>query len=226
MSAVFITGCNRGIGLALARLYAREGWTVHATVRNPEQAGSIEALGDQVFCHTLDVSDSGNIRSLAKKLEGTAIDVLISNAGIYGKKLPLGSLEREEWLNVLSTNSISPLLLAQAFLPHVKASHTKKLIAVSSKMGSIGDNSSGGSYIYRSSKAALNAAWVSLAHDLKKEGVIASILHPGWVRTDMGGPNALISTEESAIGLKEVIQGLDLGGSGKFLDYAGKDIPW
>jgi len=226
MPTVMITGANRGIGLELARQYAGEGCRVIATCRRPGQADALRALGGNVSVHGLDVRDGDGVAGLASALSDTPIDILINNAGIYGEKVGLGSLNFENWLEVLAVNSVAPLRVAEAFLEHVAAGSGKTIVMVTSKMGSITDNTSGGAYIYRSSKAALNAAAKSLALDIAPRGMKCILLHPGWVQTDMGGPNALISVEESAGGMRGVIDGLSDEDNGGFFDYSGKPIPW
>ena len=155
------------------------------------------------------------------------IDVLINNAGVYGpQESRYDTLDAEAWSRVLRVNVIAPLKVSAAFVPRVERSEKKVIVAISSLMGSIADNTSGGSYIYRSSKAGLNAAMKSLAWDLRPRGVTVAVLHPGWVRTDMGGPAAPLSVEESARGLRGTIAGLDPSRSGQFLNYDGRILPW
>lgn len=226
MPTVFITGANRGLGLEFARQYAADGWRVHATVRSEEKIYDLQEVGGDVRIHILDMADSGSIRRAAEKLSGEAIDVLVANAGMYGPSGPLGKLDAEGWAKTLATNAVGPTLLAEAFAEYVARSEMRKMVAVSSKMGSIADNGSGGSYAYRSSKAALNAAWKSLSVDLRERGITVAVLHPGWVRTDMGGPNGLIDPPESVAGMREVIEALTDENSGEFFDYKGQRIAW
>ena len=140
--------------------------------------------------------------------------------------LKKGKVDKAAWLSTLEVNTVAPLKLTEALLPNILQSNLKKIAVITSMMGSITDNTSGGSYIYRSSKAALNAAFRSLAIDLRGDGIAIGILHPGWVKTDMGGSNAILSTEESVKGLIEVIGALNLKTSGQFTNYNGKAIPW
>jgi NAD(P)-dependent dehydrogenase (short-subunit alcohol dehydrogenase family) len=226
MATVLITGTNRGIGRELARQYAEEGWRVHATVRSPDKARSLEAIRGDLNVHELDVTDQGEVKNLARKLKREEIDVLIANAGIKGPISGLGELDYEAWKKVLETNAICPVMLAESFMDNVLAGNQKKFVAISSIMGSISENSGGSTYAYRSSKAALNMAWRSLAVDVAGKNAIATMFHPGWVRTDMGGPNAAISSEESASGLRRVIEELTMHHSGRFLDYTGRELPW
>ena len=167
------------------------------------------------------------MREFVQELDGTAVDVFINNAGVYGPaNLKFGEIDGQVWASVLQVNSIAPLILSQMLMPNLRAGNEKKMLYLTSKMGSIADNSGGGSYIYRSSKTALNSAVKSLAIDLASEGFVAAVLHPGWVLTDMGGPNALIDTKTSVAGMMKVIEGLSSERSGDFYNYDGSVIPW
>jgi NAD(P)-dependent dehydrogenase (short-subunit alcohol dehydrogenase family) len=226
MPTVLITGANRGLGHEFATQYAKDGWTVIATCRTQDELPVLRQIEGDVQAHQLDVSKQEQVDALANELSGTAIDVLIANAGMYGPKGSLQTMALDGWLDTFEVNAIGPVRLARAFLPHVTQSEQKKLVAITSKMGSIEDNGSGGSIAYRSSKAALNAAWKSVAIDTKDDGVLALLLHPGWVRTRMGGPNGLIDAEESINGMRKVIDRLDTANSGSFIDYKGEIVPW
>jgi NAD(P)-dependent dehydrogenase (short-subunit alcohol dehydrogenase family) len=224
---VFITGANRGIGLELVRQYAAAAWRVIATCRNPIGLGELAKLHGEIEVHGLEVTDATQATALAKELDGTAIDVLINNAGVYGpNKYSLDEVDEDAWVQTLRVNVMAPLRISNLFTPHVAASTQRKIITVTSKMGSIGDNASGGVYIYRSSKSAVNAVMRSLSHEVRDQGIIVTLLHPGWVKTDMGGPNALISVEESVTGMRGVIANLNREQSGSFLNYDGTEIPW
>ncbi|MFV0508255.1 MAG: SDR family oxidoreductase [Shewanella algae] len=229
MPQLLITGANRGIGLALTQVYLAAGWDVLACCRDPETADELldlvnEFQGLEVFA--LDVTDYEAVADLAAELEGRGLDLLLNNAGYYGPKgLQLGQLPVDEWRTVFEVNSIAPCKLAEAFLPHLI--QAKGIIAnISSKVGSMADNQSGGGYLYRSSKAALNSITKSLALDLANVGVKAVALHPGWVQTSMGGPNALIDVDTSAAGMKQLLDKLSQAQSGGFYDYCGNSIPW
>ncbi|MCG7495867.1 SDR family oxidoreductase [Vibrio sp. Of7-15] len=230
MKTLFITGANRGIGLALTQLYLKSGWQVHATCRNTLLAENLTALTQtfhKLTVHELDVTDYAAVDSLAQQLKEFSIDILFNNAGYYGPKgYGFGHTNVEEWRQVLEVNTIAPLKLAEAFHTHVQNSHEKIIACMSSRVGSMTDNTSGGGYIYRSSKAALNSVVKSLSNDLTEKGITAVALHPGWVQTEMGGNNALISTEESAAGLKAVLDNMTLNQSGHFYNYQGKELPW
>ena len=165
--------------------------------------------------------------ALANKLSGQPIDVLINNAGIYGPKdVTRDTVVYDAWGQVFRTNAMSPLAVSAAFAANVAQGGQKKIITLSSIMGSIAENDSSGDFIYRSSKAAVNAVMKSLAGDLKSEGITVAVLHPGWVRTDMGGPDAAIEAPESVTGMRAVIAGLKESDSGRFLNYDGTEIPW
>lgn len=227
-NTILITGANRGIGLEYARQYAAAGQTVYATVRDPDKAGELQGLAAQhptLEVLRLDVSNLEEIRALAIQLSGVTIDILISNAGIYPESR-FGDTDAQVWLHAFQVNTLTTYYLAEAFLPHLQRAEHAKLIAMTSKMGSIADNGSGGEYIYRSTKTALNMVVKSLAHDLRVHHIIVAALHPGWVRTDMGGPNGLIDTETSVSGLRQVIDGLTASQSGEFFAYDGKPVPW
>lgn len=227
---VLITGCNRGIGLEMTRQFAADGWQVVATCRDTARADELRALEaqyPQLEVHRLDVTDYAQMAQLAGKLGDRPLDILVSNAGYYGPKGTLfGRVDREEWRKVLEANTIAPYMLAETFCDNVAASERRLIAVLSSKVGSIADNTSGGGYIYRSSKTAVNQVVKSLSIDLRDRGISVIALHPGWVQTDMGGPNALISAEQSVSGLRKVMLGADLELSGHFINYDGTGIPW
>ena len=228
---VLITGTNRGIGLALTEKLLANGALVHATARNPDDCAPLQALAarfaDQLTLHTLDLADEQAIYALAGKLEPQPIDWLISNAGVYGPtETRFGHIDSNAWLQTLQINTIAPMHLIQAFINHLAAGQEKKIGVLSSKVGSMGDNFSGGGYIYRSSKAAVNAVIKSASIDLAPTGINVAALHPGWVRTDMGGPNGEISPAESAAGLFETMAQLSEADRGRFIDIDGTTIPW
>jgi NAD(P)-dependent dehydrogenase (short-subunit alcohol dehydrogenase family) len=223
---VLITGANRGIGLEFARAYAADGWIVHACCRHPDKAKELKALRKSIKTHRLDVTDGLQVASLARELADTPIDLLLNNAGIYGPRSGFGETDYDEWLEVLKVNAQAPLRMAERFVEHVAKSERKVIANISSRMGSIGENSSGGSYIYRSSKAALNMVTKSLSIDLAARGITVVSFHPGWVQTDMGGEGADIPPTESVEGMRKVIAGLARQNSGGFFNFDGKPIAW
>jgi NAD(P)-dependent dehydrogenase (short-subunit alcohol dehydrogenase family) len=226
MPTVLISGANRGIGLELARQYSRLGWRVLGCARDIKRADKLSSLGKGVEVLPLDVVDDGQIAALARRLKDEAIDVLLNNAGIYGGSQSFGKTDADAWLQVMRVNCIAPLHVAEAFVDHVARSQQRKIVSITSRMGSIGDQPGGDEYAYRTSKAALNMAMVNASAELKPRGIAVAVLHPGWVRTDMGGSGAPLSTEESATGIIKVIEALDLGRTGGFWDYQGKTLPW
>ena len=230
MNNILITGSNRGIGLELVKQYADDNWRVFACCRSPKEATDLQALTklvDNISIHPLDVTEPRQILDLAQKLKDTPIDILFNNAGIYGPyDANFGNTDQQQWLECFNINTISPMKVTEAFVTHVANSQLKTIATMSSKMGSMADNGSGGSYLYRSSKAALNAAMTSAAIDLKPRGIKVAIMHPGWVKTDMGGPNAEISTSECVQQLKKTLSELTLEKSGSFFEIDGSIIPW
>ncbi|WP_322521593.1 SDR family oxidoreductase [Guyparkeria halophila] len=232
MKTALITGTNRGIGLELTRQLLEDGWRVHATARDPEESAELKALTfahpDTLQLHALDVADAEAIRALSDQLAEESIDWLINNAGVYGPRgVAFGNVhDVEAWLEVFRINSIAPMLIMQAFAEQIARSEEKKIGILSSKVGSMGDNGSGGGYIYRSSKAAVNAVIKSASIDLEARGINVVALHPGWVLTDMGGPNAEITTAQSAEGLRRNMADLTEADRGRFIDIDGTTIPW
>jgi len=240
MPSVFITGASRGIGLEFARQYAGAGWDVIAGCRTPAKANMLQALAAKhknIRIEPLDVTDAKSIATLAAKLKDTAVDLLINNAGIFSgargatsaehgdESQEFGSIDAENWDRVLRTNTIAPIMVTQALAACVARGKQRKIAMITSKMGSIAEMGDG--YIaYRSSKAALNAAMVTIAHDLKAQGIAVINLHPGWVKTDMGGEGAQITPDISVRGMRKVIDGLALKDTGKFFGYDGKIIAW
>jgi NAD(P)-dependent dehydrogenase (short-subunit alcohol dehydrogenase family) len=222
MPTVLITGAGRGIGLEFARQYAADGWEVIATVRDPAQSGALAAIGARV--EPLDMRDLDALAAFPARLGGLPLDLFIANAGISGPQRIADAAAGGEWQQVHAVNAVAPTLLAEALLANVLAAEGT-MAAITSRMGSIAD-SSGGYIAYRASKAALNAAWRALALDLTGRPVILALLHPGWVKTDMGGANAPLTLAASVAGMRSVIAGLTPAKSGAFLDYRGEPLPW
>ena len=231
MSTLLVTGANRGLGLEFARRYAADGWRVLATCRDPGSADELRRLaaesGGRITVSALDVTDNGSVRAAAQALVGTPIDLLINNAGVGSpRNQKLGNLDYAAWARVLDVNTLGPMRVTEAFLGNVAAGTEKKIVTITSGMGSIADNTSGGSYAYRSSKAAVNMVVKSLSIDLAPRGITCVVINPGWVRTDMGGPGGKISPAESIAGMKRVIAKLRPADSGKFFNYDGGSYPW
>ncbi len=228
--AVLIIGANRGLGLEWTRQWLHREARVYATARQPKSATDLHQLQekypDQLSIHQVDVSRDRNVDALGEELQDTPLNILIHNAGVMGKK-GLDSLDTDEVLNVLNINSVGALRTVRTFRPHLKESEGRSKIAlITSLMGSIADNRSGGSYAYRMSKAALNMAGKSMAVDLSGEKIDVMILHPGWVRTDMGGPAARIDVQTSVEGMMTMLDKLDPSLSGTFWHSNGKELPW
>jgi NAD(P)-dependent dehydrogenase (short-subunit alcohol dehydrogenase family) len=226
MPTVLITGANRGIGLELAKQYAGDGWSVIATARNPKNADGLNALKGDIRVEALEVTDQKQVQALAKALEGTAIDVLLNNAGMLTGYEPFGDTDAESWLKTLHVNSVAPLKLTEAVVEHIAASRQKKVASITSGMGSIGSHASAGAYAYRSSKAALNMVMVTAANELRSRGISIAVISPGWVKTDMGGAGAPLDVKLSAAGIRKVIDKLNVGISGQFFNYSGENLPW
>ncbi|WP_029012886.1 SDR family oxidoreductase [Niveispirillum irakense] len=226
MPTVIITGANRGIGLELARQYSADGWTIIATAREPATAADLTALPG-VEVKALAVDDSAAITAFAASLAGRRIDLLINNAGIMGPDLPAQSrdgIDAAGWVQTMQVNALAPILLALAVKPFLAPG--AKIATISSQLGSIAENESGGMYAYRASKAAVNMGNRSLAADLRDAGITCLVLHPGWVQTDMGGAKAPVTVPDSAAGLRRVIAGATLADSGSFIAYDGRRLPW
>ena len=228
MGTVFITGANRGLGLEFVKEFTEKNYEVIATCRDLNSSSDLSNLAKSnltIQLHQLDISDTKNIQDLSNHLKNEPIDILINNAGIY-RSGSLNSVNKDSWVESFVTNTIGPYEVIENFLPNVLQGLEKKIVSITSKMGSIDDNTSGGSYIYRSSKTALNSMMRSLTHDLSNHDIATLTLHPGWVRTDMGGPGGWIDAKESVSGMIDQISNLSLQNTGQYIDYAGKLIKW
>jgi len=231
MPTVVVTGANRGLGLEFARQYAAAGWQVIATCRAPDAATELQKLaaesGGRVRVLGMNVTDPKSVRSAAAALKGEAIDLLLNNAGVGGPPgQQLGNLDYDAWARVLDTNTLGPMRVVEALRENVAQSKLKRIVTITSAMGSIEDNASGGRYAYRSSKAAVNMVMKSLSIDLAPRGITCVVVHPGWVRTDMGGPDGKITPAESVRALRSLIDAIKPEDSGKFFNYDGKPYPW
>jgi NAD(P)-dependent dehydrogenase (short-subunit alcohol dehydrogenase family) len=222
---LLVTGANRGLGLEFARQYHAAGWTVIGTAREPDAATELKALGVRV--EALDVASGESVAALAQRLKGVPIDLLINNAGVssMGRK-PLQELDLAEYERVLQVNAIGPVRVTQALLPNLRAGTGRKVVSISSSLGSITDNTGGGFWAYRESKAALDMFMRSLAAELKPEGFICIAMSPGWVKTDMGGPDADLTPEQSIAGMRRVIDGLKPEDTGRFFRHDGATVAW
>lgn len=226
---VLVTGANRGLGLEFVGQYASSGCQVIACCRDPRKAAKLNQLvassAGKISVHALDVADFGQIERLATELQGQTIDVLINNAGIYPRS-SFGSIDYVEWHKAFLINTMAPMKMIECFVDHVAASRLRKIVTLSSKMGSIADNDSGGSALYRTSKSAVNMVMKNLAIELKSRGIAVGTLHPGWVETDMGGANALITVQQSVAGMRTVIERISLDNTGRFIAFDGQEVPW
>ncbi|MGY6628311.1 MAG: SDR family NAD(P)-dependent oxidoreductase [Oceanicaulis sp.] len=227
MPHALITGANRGLGLEHTKQLLSREWTVTAAVRDPAAAADLKALdpGDgRLRIEAYDASDLNAAKTLKARVSGP-VDILFANAGMMHRD-GFGSGASEAFIDSMRVNALAPLALAEAFADQVAASHLKVIALQSSRMGSIADNDSGGMYAYRASKAALNAVGKSLSNDLKAKGVIVLVLHPGWVRTAMGGPGGNLTVTESVDAQLDLIARANPAMSGRFFHSNGQDLPW
>lgn len=223
-ATVLVTGANRGIGLEYAKQLSAKGYTVIGTARTPEKADELDVVADRV--EQLDVADPESVAALAERLDGVAIDILINNAGIFEREdVTIDKVDFDMMERTFAVNTLGPLRVTKALMPNLRAGKSKIVISMSSGLGSI-EKSNGRWYAYRSSKSALNQINKIWSVELGPEGFICTVLHPGWVRTDMGGPNATYSPEESVGGLIRVIEELGAEDNGGFYDFQGNPIPW
>jgi NAD(P)-dependent dehydrogenase (short-subunit alcohol dehydrogenase family) len=231
MPTVLITGSNRGLGLEFARQYLREGWQVLATCRNPSSAGELSELADgaggKLSVYAMEVTDSNSIQRAAAHFKDVAIDLLINSAGIIGVSgRKAGAVDYDSWARVLNVNTMGPLRVTEAFIEHLGRSEWRVIVTITSGMGSLAENTSGGSIPYRSSKAAVNMVMRSLAIELAPRRILCVVINPGWVKTDMGGPGATLTPEQSVTAMRRVIETLTPERSGRFFNYDGTEYPW
>jgi NAD(P)-dependent dehydrogenase (short-subunit alcohol dehydrogenase family) len=236
MSTVLITGANRGLGLEFVRQYGNAGWSVLACCRHESaELRELAESSNAIKLHRLDVAEHDNVEALAAELGDMPIDVLLNNAGIYGSvSFPeggvahqaFGSTDYADWERVLRVNLLGPMKMAETFVENVARSEQKKIVTLSSMLGSMGLNQGGGMYAYRTSKAAVNMLMHSMGIDLADRGIIAVAMHPGWARTDMGGPEADIAPEEGVSGVINVIEQLSQADLGKLIAFDGGIMPY
>jgi NAD(P)-dependent dehydrogenase (short-subunit alcohol dehydrogenase family) len=224
---VLITGANRGLGLEFAKQYHAAGWTVIATAREPAAAADLKSLGSSVTIESLDVADAKSVDALAQRLKDHPIDLLINNAGVSGNGGgKLQDVKPQDYAHVMEVNAIGPMRVTRALLANLRAGAGRTVVSISSGLGSIEMNTGGGYYGYRESKAALNMFMRTIAAELRSEGFICIAMSPGWVKTDMGGPNAELTPEQSIAGMRKVIDALKPEDSGKFWSHKGTTVPW
>jgi NAD(P)-dependent dehydrogenase (short-subunit alcohol dehydrogenase family) len=231
MPSTLITGANRGLGLEFARQYLADGWQVYAACRDPASASGLHRLAEQADDKfqilAIDVTDPLSIHAAAAELDVQPIDLLLNNAGIIGPRgQTIGNIDYQAWAEVLAVNTMGPMRVSEAFVEHVARSDRKLIVTLTSGMGSIADNTSGASIVYRSSKAAVNMVMRSLAIDLAARGITCVVINPGWVHTDMGGPNATLEPSDSIRRMRRVIATLGPEQSGKFFNHTGREYPW
>jgi len=231
MPAVLITSANRGIGLEFAAQYLSADWQVYAACRQPRSADRLQQLlraaPERMRILAMDVTDPASVAAAAASLRDRAIDLLINSAGIIGAPgQRTGHIDYTSWMQVLEVNTLGPMRVTEAFIEQLARSERKLLITITSGMGSIADNTSGGQIAYRSSKAAVNMAMRSAAIDLRPRAISCVVVNPGWVRTDMGGQNATLSVQASVSAMRRLFDELGLEQSGKFFNYDGREYPW
>ena len=229
--SALITGANRGLGIEFARQYLADGWQVYAACRDPISASELRRLADEsghkLRILALDVTELASVKAAAAELDGKAIDLLLNNAGVMGVRgQTIGNLDYEAWAKVLDANTMGPMRVSEVFVDHVARGERKLIVTLTSGMGSLADNTSGGSIAYRSSKAAVNMVMRSLAIDLAPRGITCVVVNPGWVQTDMGGANATLTPAESVTALRRLIETLGPAQSGKFFNYDGREYAW
>jgi NAD(P)-dependent dehydrogenase (short-subunit alcohol dehydrogenase family) len=231
MPHALITGANRGLGLEHTRQLLDRGWTISAAVRNPDTADELRGLdpaGERLSLIAYDAMDLSAPDRLLSEVEGP-VDLLFANAGMMTRDTrEFGASANEKFIDEMRVNALAPLALVEAFADKVAASELKVIALQTSRMGSISDNDSGGAYGYRASKAALNAVGKSLSIDLANRDIKVLLLHPGWVKTDMGGPNGLLTVQEAVSAQLDLIarawdQPLM---SGRFFHVSGQDLSW
>jgi NAD(P)-dependent dehydrogenase (short-subunit alcohol dehydrogenase family) len=231
MPTTLITGANRGLGLEFTRQYLAEGYAVLAACRSPDRADALRQLerdgSGALTLLEVDVADTASVKRAASRLRSPTIDILVNCAGVIGAHgQTIGSLDYHDWMQVLEVNVMGPARMCEAFLDRLAQSDRRLIVTITSGMGSLADNTSGGSIPYRTSKAAVNMLMRTAAIDLKPRGITCVVLNPGWVKTDMGGPNAKLSAEESVGGMRRVISKLGPEDSGRFYNYDGREYPW
>jgi len=221
---VLITGANRGLGLEFAKQYAAAGWHVIGTARTPSEADELNELDVEV--RQLDVADPDSIARLSKELGDRPIDVLINNAGIFPRVSTLDEIDFSDVERTYAVNTIGPMRVTRALLPNLERGATRQIVSITSGLGSIENNTSGRYYGYRESKAALNMFTRTLAVELADEGFTCIVMSPGWVQTDMGGPNANLTPEQSITGMRSVIAKLTPADTGTYWNHDGTKLPW
>jgi NAD(P)-dependent dehydrogenase (short-subunit alcohol dehydrogenase family) len=224
MATWLITGANRGIGLEMVRQLAAKGERVIATARDPGAATELRSIAAQIL--PLDVASPASVEALGVAIQGLPIDILVNNAGVSSTSKTLATIDAAEMARVMAINAMGPILTTKAAIDSLRAGSRKLVVHITSQLGSIANNSGGSTYAYRASKAALNQFNRSLSNELAPEGFTCVAIHPGWVKTDMGGPSAHLTPEQSVRSMLGVIATLGVDRSGAFLNYDGQPLPW
>ena len=225
MTTVLITGANRGIGLEFVKQYAADGAEVIACCREPGKATELKHVKGKVRVMALDVGDPASVAALKKDLGDEPLDIVINNAGVSGPPRKGDNIDVDGWLATFRTNSVAPVLVANALKPNLMKGKDRKLVTLTSVLGSIAEDS-GGFQPYSATKAAVNSLMHSLSKNWAKDGILVGIFHPGWVQTDMGGSGAPVKPEASVKGLRARIAELDAAKSGTYRDFENRPIPW
>ena len=231
MPIALITGANRGLGFEFVRQYLGDGWRVFAACRDPASASKLQQLAKgadgRLNIIAMDMTDLRSVKTAAAQLKDIVIDLVINCAGITGiSGQKVGRVDYESWAHVLDVNTMGPLRVVESFTDQVARSERRLVATITSGMGSLRDNTTGGSIAYRSSKAAVNMVMRSAAIDLAPQRITCVVINPGWVKTDMGGPNATLTPQESVTAMRRLIEKLSPDQSGKFFHYDGSEYPW
>lgn len=232
MPSILVTGSNRGLGLEWVRQYTAFDWQVYATCRFPEQADELALLARQhsnISIYQLDVTNHNHIQQLAQELQGTPLDILVNNAGVFFERWgtdTLGRIDYDSWLESFKVNTLGAVRVTEALRGNLASSDRRLVVAITSHMGSIQETVTSNDYAYRSSKAALNAAMKGMVYELEPLGIGVLLMHPGWVRTRMGGSLGRFSTEESVNNMRKLVENFKQEDSGRFYRYDGVIIPW
>ena len=230
MPIALITGANRGLGFEFVRQYLGDGWRVFAACRDPASASKLQQLAKgadgRLNIIAMDMTDLRSVKTAAAQLKDIVIDLVINCAGITGiSGQKVGRVDYESWAHVLDVNTMGPLRVVESFTDQVARSERRLVVTITSGMGSLRDNTTGGSIAYRSSKAAVNMVMRSAAIDLAPQRITCVVINPGWVKTDMGGPSATLTPQESVSAMRRLIEKLGPDQSGKFFHYDGNEYP-
>ncbi len=232
MPGVLVTGSNRGLGLEWVRQYAQDGWRVYAACRHPADAHELNDLActqKSISVHRMDITRPDEVNAVAVELLKEPVDVLINNSGVYLEKyteIGLGRLNYEDWEYSFRVNTLGAIRVTEAFVEHLARSEKKLVVVISTHMASIADISDPGDYYYRSTKAALNAAMEGISIELQPRGIGLLILHPGWVKTRMGGEGTSLTPLHSVMGMRRLVDHFKTEDSGRFIKYDGEKMPW